>query len=300
MDTSRAMAAIMALPQRLDKRRARPRRLVEHQDHQLLVEIAVADLERTRLAPVAGETKVVIKSASDGIGGRDRGMELDDAAAGMIDDAANQRLAHAFTAHRGTYIDAPQQTLVRLLGKRWRREAGDADQHAVDERSEHRLLREALGDVGGALAELLVVGRGERARMARERLKPERAERAGMLWTEPIEPHPGLLANQGLARWVARSASAPTGRPSWLRTRRRAPGVGRQHGLHHLDPGRLEGQGRRKDLGSHGSLVSWGRPGRSAAVGTNGRRRDDAPPATRAFVVARVDPEPWRRATPWR
>ena len=95
---------------------------------------------------------------------------------------------------------------MHLLRQRRRGETGDPGQGAVDEAAEHRLLREALRDVRRALPQLLVMGGGERAGMALERLEPQRPERSCVLRAKnsDIELHRILRTSRSVGASVRR------------------------------------------------------------------------------------------------
>jgi hypothetical protein len=104
--------------------------------------------------------------------GHDRRMQLLDPVARVVDHLLDQQPAEPAAARRGAHIDAPQHALVAFVLQRRHREAGRADQRAVEERAERGALLEPVGHLRQAAADLLLEGGREGARVDAQRLQP--------------------------------------------------------------------------------------------------------------------------------
>jgi hypothetical protein len=85
--------------------------IVQTQHQQLLIEVLFADLQRARLEAVGLKAELAIERAGRFGGDHDRGVQLVDTAAGVLDHAGDQRRAETVAA---AVVEAPDHD----LGKR--------------------------------------------------------------------------------------------------------------------------------------------------------------------------------------
>jgi hypothetical protein len=112
-------------------------------------------------------------------------VQLHHVGARVLDHGEHEGAAEAEAARRLAHVDAPEQPLVPLLGKRPYREAGHADEIRAIKSAEYRLPFEASGDLGQALADLLVRARREGTGMPHEPLQSQRPECRRVLRAKP-------------------------------------------------------------------------------------------------------------------